>query len=108
MVVAEWGGHRVSVFSPSGKKTSGTYGSGPGQVLCPCEVAVDGEGNILVADSGNYRIQKLTSEGQFLASVGTKGSGHLKFAALHSMLVITRASRSTCTPRKHCEMTIIM
>ena len=53
VVVAEWEGHRVSVFSPSrGELWSfGTCGSGPGQVVTPCEVAVDGEGNILVADS---------------------------------------------------------
>ena len=77
VVVAEWGGHCVSVFSPSGKKLQsfGTYGSGPGR-----EVAVDGEGNILVADSRNHRIQRFTSEGQFLTSVGAEGSGHLQFS----------------------------
>ena len=83
VVVAEWEGDRVSVFSPSGEKlrSVGTRGSGPGQVKCPCEVAVDGEGNILVADSANSRIQRFTSKGQFLASVGTKGSGHLQFSS---------------------------
>ena len=45
----------------------------------PCGVAVDGEGNILVADCHNHRIQKFTGEGQFLAAVGTQGSGHLQF-----------------------------
>ena len=81
VMVAEWEGHHVSVFSPSGEKlrSFGTCGSGLGQVLYPREVAVDGEGNILVADSGNHRIQRFTSEGQFLTSVGTKGSGHLQF-----------------------------
>ena len=71
-------GHRVSVFSPSGKelRSFGTY------ALCPCEVAVDGEGNILVADSWNHCIQRFTSEGQFLASVGTYGSGHLEFSGI--------------------------
>ncbi len=37
---------------------------------------MDGEGNILVADSNNNRIQKLTSKGQFLTSVGTEGNEH--------------------------------
>ena len=71
VVVAEWGGHCVSVFSPSGKKlrSFGTHGSGPGQVWYPREVAVDDEGNTLVADSWNHRIQRFTSEGQFLTSV---------------------------------------
>ena len=47
------------------------------QLQNPREVAVDGEGNILVADSRNHRIQRFTSEGQFL---GTEGSGHLQFS----------------------------
>ena len=41
---------------------------------------MDGEGNILVANSGNDCIQKFASEGQFLTSVGTYGSGHLQFS----------------------------
>ncbi len=36
-------------------------------------------GNILVADCRNHRIQKLTKEGQYLTSVGTKGNGPLQF-----------------------------
>jgi tripartite motif-containing protein 2/3/tripartite motif-containing protein 71 len=82
VVVTEWGGHRVSVFSSSGERlrTFGTHGSGPGQIAYPREVAVDGEGNILVVDSDNYRIQRFTSEGKFSTSVGSKGSGHLQFS----------------------------
>ena len=34
---------------------------------------------ILVADSGNHRIQKFTEEGQFLAEVGIQNSGPLQF-----------------------------
>ena len=78
VVVTEWGRHThcVSVFSPSGGKlrSFGTGGSGQGQFNGPSGVAVDGEGNILVADTGNHRIQKVTAEGQFLAAVGTKGN----------------------------------
>ena len=72
----------VSVFSPSGEKLRlfGKHGSGQGEFNDPCGVAVDGEGNILVADGNNHRIQKFTAEGQFLAAVGTRGSGPLKFS----------------------------
>ena len=82
VLVAECGGHCISMFSPSGGKLDflGTQGSGPGQFQAPRDVAMDGEGNILVADSGNHRIQRFTSEGQFLTSVGTKGSGRLQFS----------------------------
>ena len=63
--------NRISIFSPAGiqLRSFGTRGSGPGQFLDPRGVAVDDEGNILVADSSNYRIQKFTDKGKFLASV---------------------------------------
>ena len=81
VVVTEWDGDCVSVFSSNGEKlrSFGTRGSGQGQFEYPCGVAVDGEGNILVTDCHNHRIQKFTAEGQFLAAVGTKGSGPLQF-----------------------------
>ena len=71
----------VSVFSPSGEKlrSFGTYGTGQGQFIYSHGIAVDGEGNILVADSYNYRIQKFTAKGRFLAAVG-KDSGPLQFS----------------------------
>ena len=81
VVVTEYGGDCVSVFSLHGEKlrSFGTHGSGQGQFKYPLGVAVDGEGNILVADCHNHRIQKFIEEGQFLAAVGTKGSGPLQF-----------------------------
>ena len=83
VVVTEHAGHCVSVLSSCGKiRSFGACGrgSGPGEFTHPHGVAVDGEGNILVADSWNHRIQKFTSEGKFLTSVGTKGSGPLQFS----------------------------
>ena len=81
VVVTEWGGHRVSMYSPSGEnlRSFGTRGCGQGQFEYPYGVAVDGEGNILVADSDNNRIQKFTAKGRFLSAIGTKGSGPLQF-----------------------------
>ena len=80
VIVTDYGGHCVSVFSPSGEKlrTFGTCGSGQGQLQYPRGVTVDGEWNILVADSGNYRIQKFTPEGQFLTAVRAGGKGLLE------------------------------
>jgi tripartite motif-containing protein 2/3/tripartite motif-containing protein 71 len=40
---------------------------------------VDGEGNLLIAGGGNHSIHKFTSEGQYLTSVGTQGSGRMQF-----------------------------
>ena len=58
----------IFAFTASGEKirSFGTPGSGRGQFKDPRGVAVDGEGNIFVADTGNNRIQKFTEEGQFL------------------------------------------
>ena len=74
-------GDSVSVLRPNGTKlrSFGTRGSGPGQFVDPRGVAVDDEGNILVTDSNNHRIQKFTNDGQFLTSVGTEGTGPLQF-----------------------------
>ena len=74
VVVTEWGGHCVSMFSPSGEKlrSFGTRGSAPGQFLCPSGVAVDDDRNVLVVDSKNCRIQKFTHEGQFILSADTR------------------------------------
>ena len=82
VVVTEWSGHCVSVFSPSGERlrSFGTCGSGQGQFNCPTGVAVEGDNNILVADCYNHRIQKFTSDGQFITAVGTLGNGPLQFS----------------------------
>ena len=81
LVVTEWNGHCVSVFSLCGKKLRSfvTEGSDHGQFEYPQGVTVDNEGNILVADTDNHRIQKFTTTGEFLTAVGTKGSGPLQF-----------------------------
>jgi DNA-binding beta-propeller fold protein YncE/4-amino-4-deoxy-L-arabinose transferase-like glycosyltransferase len=46
----------------------GGQGTGPGEFNEPRDVAVDGEGRLYVADTGNRRVQVLDSEGQFIAS----------------------------------------
>jgi sugar lactone lactonase YvrE len=42
-------------------------------------ISVDNEGNVYVTDSGNARIQKFTSDGQFLESWGVSGAGNGEF-----------------------------
>ena len=54
----------------------GGKGSDKGQFDSPTGIAVDGSGNILVADTNNGRIEKFSPTGTFLSIIGTKGSGH--------------------------------
>ena len=69
----------VYVFTPNGQmlRSFGTHVSGLVQFK---GLTLDGEGNILVADVWNHRIQKFTAQGQFLAAVGAEGRGPLQFS----------------------------
>ena len=54
----------------------GGKGSGKGEFDLPRGMCVDGNGNILVADTGNGRIEKFSPTGNFLTVIASKGSGH--------------------------------
>ena len=81
VIVAEGGGHCVSILSPTGEKlrSFGSQSSGQGQFNGPRGVAVDDNGNILVVDQDNHRIQKFTPDGTFITTVGKKGNNLLEF-----------------------------
>jgi len=57
----------------------GSFGSADGQFNLPRGVAVDGSGNIYVADVGNNRIQVFNSAGTHQLSFGTLGSADGQF-----------------------------
>jgi DNA-binding beta-propeller fold protein YncE len=58
----------------------GGKGTGKGEFDSPTGIAVDPNGNVLIADTGNGRIEKFSSTGAFLSIIGTKGSGQGQFA----------------------------
>ena len=71
LYIADSGNNRIRMVTPDGKISTiagtgdGTYNGdeGPAPEIAlsnPCGLAVDGEGNLLVADTGNNRIRKLT------------------------------------------------
>jgi len=51
----------------------------------PSDVVLDRDGNIYILDSGNYRIQKFTPEGEYLATIGSQGQGPGGFMMPSSM-----------------------
>jgi hypothetical protein len=57
----------------------GSFGSGDGQFNFPEGIAVDGSGNVYVADNGNDRVDKFDSTGTFLTKWGSSGSGNGQF-----------------------------
>ena len=109
VVVAQYYGHCVSVFSPSGEKirSFGTQGSGPGQFACPRDVAIDSDGGIVVADGNNHCIQRFTSEGQYSASVGTKGSGRLQFNTPNGIAFNARSNKVYVADTANCRVQIL-
>ena len=82
VVVTEYDGHCVSVFSQSGEKLRSF-----GAFECPSGVAVDGSNNILVTDRNYCCIKKFTSDGQFVTVVGTRGNGPLQFSGPRGITV---------------------
>lgn len=80
--VADTWNHRVQEFTSAGKFIR-AWGSDPagkpqsddGQFFGPRAIAIDGQGNVYVSDTGNKRIEKFTADGVFVASIGGPGSG---------------------------------
>src|SRR6266480_1235822 len=58
----------------------GGKGAGKGEFDSPIGMCIDGSGNILVADTGNGRIEKFSPTGSFLSVIASKGSGHGQLA----------------------------
>ncbi len=72
----------------------GKYGvSGYPRFDCPSAVAVDADGYVYVADSGDYShsVQKFDSNGKYIRTIiwGSKGSGNGQFGELSDMAIDT-------------------
>jgi len=53
-------------------------------------ISVDSEGNILVLDSGNFRIQKYDKNGKYLQTIGRQGQGPGEFESPRSLYIDAR------------------
>ena len=82
IAVAENGAHCVTIFNKKGQKmrSFGTKGKKEGRFTLPHGVAISNDGHILVTDE--HRLQKLTTDGVCVKSVGkgTRGSGRLQLS----------------------------
>ena len=72
--LSQWGRYG-SYAVPSGGLGGYDSSDGRGQFFYPRGLAVDGSGNVYVADSNNNRIQKFDSNGAYVAQWGSLGSG---------------------------------
>jgi DNA-binding beta-propeller fold protein YncE len=85
VIVADGGNHRIRKITPQGQVStlagSGEEGhrDGEGTVAQfdrPCGVAVDGGGNVIVADTDNHRIRMISPQGHVSTLAGTSETGH--------------------------------
>jgi len=70
------GNQRVAKFDKNGVfiKSWGSKGTEPGQFAAARAIAVDAQGNVYVADSGNKRIQVFDNDGTFKAQFTNVGT----------------------------------
>ena len=80
LVVVEGEGATVSVLTPEGEKIR-TFG----HLNDAYGVTVDKDDNIYVVERSNYRVNKFSSDGEFVAVVGSQGNGNLQFSNPHGI-----------------------
>jgi sugar lactone lactonase YvrE len=80
--VDEYYGNRIDEFDSSGtfirrwgrQYGNGSSGSGLGQFSGPLGVGFNADGNLMVADASNNRVQTFTPTGSFVGSFGSSGN----------------------------------
>ncbi len=89
-------GHHVIKFSPTGDVlmtlgTPGEQGDGPNHFTSPGDVAIAANGDVFIADghneTGNNRVVKFNSRGEFLMEWGETGYAPGQFRALHAIAI---------------------
>jgi len=80
--VADVLAHAIVVLDQEGTvlRRLGGPGAAPGQFNFPAHLALDTEGNLLVADSMNFRIQRLARDGMPLGTYGQASNARGDFA----------------------------
>jgi len=73
ILVVETANERLREYSPAGTTLSirGSWGAGEGRMQGAAGIALDAEGNVIVAESENHRVQKFGSDGTWTAMTPT-------------------------------------
>ena len=81
LAIVETSGNSITLKElGKSRKHFGKKGSNEGQLLSPTGVTfAAGQSQILVADTGNHRVQRFDYKGKLVASVGSKGEEELQF-----------------------------
>ncbi len=79
----------------------GGRGSDRGQFDAPTGIAVDAKGNVLVADTGNSRIEKFSPTGTFLDAIGIKGTGYGQLGAPNGIAIDRSGNIYAADASKH-------
>jgi type II secretory pathway pseudopilin PulG len=72
----------ITKLSSSGTYLSqfSSWGSSGGTLSDPEAIAIDGSGNIWIADTGNYRVEKFNADGTYASlQFGSEGSSYAQF-----------------------------
>ncbi len=80
----------------------GGKGTENGEFDSPTGIAFDGNGNVLVADAGNERIEKFSPTGAFLSIIGANGNGHGQLAEPNGIAVDQAGNIYVAEVGNHC------
>lgn len=99
-ILCEFGGHdRIQWFNDDGSYANhsvGNNGVKNGEFDRPESLAFDSNGNILVADSCNHRIQAFSPSGEFIESHGSPGSNQYEFSYPYDVKVDHKGNIYVC------------
>lgn len=85
--------HEIEIWDRNDGRLLSTFGGKgvhPGQFHFPTQIAFDPDGNLVVTDSFNFRVQVFTPEGELIRQIGEGGTGLGQFALPKGMAVDSR------------------
>ena len=85
-------GDSITAVGVHGGRTIGSRGSDPALLKNPRGLTVDGAGNFWVADTGNDRLQKFSSQGSLLHVIGKSGSGEGEFRSPSGVAISSKGT----------------